>query len=201
MLPKFFNLSNSGDRDIKMGTEYVLVQLDSELEYLSLVDESGDYHESRAVFSGLNTGVEVKIYSNFELYEWTDSSEFNEVLESVEPLYPLVEDPAIEMIKEEGLVRNSDRDHDTISNELVYDPVREWRNNRDGKEGRWSEYSLIQLNLNGAKVVWDRKNSFNESRIRVYQINDNSNVFENLFPELVDDQEAEKIVEEVSEVL
>jgi len=41
-----------------------------------------------------------------------------------------------------------------MSNELVYDPIREWRNDKD--ESRWSEYSLIQMNLTETKVVWDQ---------------------------------------------
>jgi len=174
------------------------VELDSELEYLSLVEESNGYHESRAVFSGLETGVEVKEYSNFELYDWYCSTEFSDLIDCIEPLYPLVEDPAVEMIKEEGRVRDADRDHDSLSNDLVYDPVQEWRSEED--EARWDEYSLIQLNLNGAKVVWDQKQPVKGSRIRIYAIDKGSEVFTDIFPELVDKEDAEGIVNDVSRV-
>jgi len=130
------------------------VDLDSELEYLSLVEQSNDYYQSRAVFSGKETGVEVKTYPNFDLYEWHCPVTFSELIEAVEPLYPLSQDPALEMIREKGYERNSRDDHVTMSNELVYDPIREWRNDKD--ESRWSEYSLIQMNLTETKVVWDQ---------------------------------------------
>lgn len=174
------------------------MELDSELEYLSLVEESGGYHKSRAVFSSIDIGVEVKQYSNFEVYEWHCATEFSELLDSVEPLYPFIEDPAVEMLKEEGRVRNTDRDHVTISNDLVYDPVREWRNEKNDESGRWDEYSLIQLNLEGAKIVWDQKESVNQSRIRVYTIDRDSDIVTDIFPELVE-EEVDGIVNDISE--
>lgn len=176
------------------------MELDSELEYLSLIEESEGYHDSRAIFSGLDTGVEVKKYSNFEVYEWHCPTEFSELLECVEPLYPFSEDPAVEMLKEEGRVRNSDRDHVTMSNELVYDPVREWRNELNDETGRWDEYSLIQLNLNDAKIVWDQKESVGESRIRVYAIDSGSEVFADIFPQTVDEDDVDGIADDVSRV-
>lgn len=176
------------------------MELDSELEYLSLIEESGGYHKSRAVFSGLDTGVEVKQYSNFEVYKWRCKTEFSELLDSVEPLYPLVEDPALEMLKEEGRVRDADRDHVSLTNDLVYDPVREWRKELNDDESRWDEYSLIQLNLNGAKIVWDQKDSVNQSRIRVYAIKMDSDIVADIFPKLVDEEDVEGIVNDISEV-
>jgi len=176
------------------------VELDSELEYLSVVEESGGYHKSRAVFSGLGTGVEVKQYSNFEVYEWHSATEFSELLECVEPLYPFVEDPAVEMLKEEGRVRDADRDHVSLTNDLVYDPVREWRNELNDEEGRCEEYYLMQLNLNSAKIVWDQKESVNQSRIRVYAIDTDSDIVADIFPKLVDEEDVEGIVNDISEV-
>lgn len=179
------------------------MELDSDLEYLSLVEESEGYHESRAVFSGLETGVEVKQYSDFEVYDWYCDTSFSELIECVEPLYPFVEDPAVEMIKEEGRVRNTDRDHTTLTNKWVYEPVREWRNEQKNEEGRWDEYSLIQLNLNGAKIVWDQKEPMKDSRIRVYAVDRGSEVFTEIFPEVADEREEgdlEGIINDVSQV-
>lgn len=188
--------------DLRLNSKSVSVELDSELEYLSLIEESGSYHESRAVFSGLGTGVEVKEYSNFELYDWRSPVEFSEILDVVEPLYPFVEDPALEMIKEEGRVRNADRDHVTMSNEYVYDPVKEWRAEED--ESRWNEYSLIQLNLNGAKVVWDQKQPEKDSRIRIYSLDGGSEFFADIYPRVVDENVNEEdvtgIVDDVTQV-
>lgn len=179
------------------------MELNSDLEYLSLVEESEDYQKSRAVFSGLETGVEVKQYSNFEVYDWRCDAGFSELIECVEPLYPFVEDPAVEMIKEEGRVRNTDRDHSTLANDWVYDPVLERRNEQKDEEGRWDEYSLIQLNLNGAKIVWDQKEPMKDSRIRVYAIDRGSEVFADIFPEVaeeIEEGDLEGIANDVSQV-
>ena len=184
-------------RDLNISSLLFPVDLDSELEYLSLVEQSNDYYQSRAVFSGKETGVEVKTYPNFNLYEWHCPVTFSELIEAVEPLYPLSQDPALEMIREKGYERNSRDDHVTMSNELVYDPIREWRNDKD--ESRWSEYSLIQMNLTETKVVWDQKQAGRESRIRIYALDKTSDVFTDIFSELVDKQDVEGIVDDVSE--
>ena len=184
-------------RDLNISSLLFPVDLDSELEYLSLVEQSNDYYQSRAVFSGKETGVEVKTYPNFDLYEWHCPVTFSELIEAVEPLYPLSQDPALEMIREKGYERNSRDDHVTMSNELVYDPIREWRNDKD--ESRWSEYSLIQMNLTETKVVWDQKQAGRESRIRIYALDKTSDVFTDVFSELVDKQDVEGIVDDVSE--
>jgi|GEM_PF-578238 hypothetical protein len=184
-------------RDLNISSLLFPVDLDSELEYLSLVEQSNDYYQSRAVFSGKETGVEVKTYPNFDLYEWHCPVTFSELIEAVEPLYPLSQDPALEMIREKGYERNSRDDHVTMSNELVYDPIREWRNDKD--ESRWSEYSLIQMNLTETKVVWDQKQAGRESRIRIYALDKTSDVFTDIFSELVDKQDVEGIVDDVSE--
>ena len=184
-------------RDLNISSLLFPVDLDSELEYLSLVEQSNDYYQSRAVFSGKETGVEVKTYPNFDLYEWHCPVTFSELIEAVEPLYPLSQDPALEMIREKGYERNSRDDHVTMSNELVYDPIREWRNDKD--ESRWSEYSLIQMNLTKTKVVWDQKQAGRESRIRIYALDKTSDVFTDIFSELVDKQDVEGIVDDVSE--
>jgi len=68
------------------------------------------------------------------------------------------------MIREKGYERNSRDDHVTMSNELVYDPIREWRNDKD--ESRWSEYSLIQMNLTETKSRMGSKQAGRESRIK-----------------------------------
>lgn len=169
---------------------------EQDLEYLSLLEESeGSRYNSRGVFGATGHGVEVEEYDNFTLYDWECETEFDELLEIIEPLYPLSVDPALEMIKEEGRVRDSDRDHDSLTNNLVYDPVREWRG-----EDRWNEYSLIQVNLSDAKVVWDQKNQQGDTRLRVYSLEDEADVFENLYSRTLDAEEVEEVVKEVSEV-
>jgi len=72
-------------RDLNISSLLFPVDLDSELEYLSLVEQSNDYYQSRAVFSGKETGVEVKTYPNFDLYEWHCPVTFSELIEAVEP--------------------------------------------------------------------------------------------------------------------
>lgn len=169
---------------------------EQELEYLSLLDESeSSRYNSRGVFGSVGHGVEVEEYDDFTLYDWRCNEEFDELLEIVEPLYPLAVDPALEMVKEEGRVRDADRDHDTLTNDWVYDPVREWRG-----EDRWNEYSMIQVNLSDAKVVWDQKNNEGETRLRVYELEDETDVFEQLYHRTLEAEDAEEVVEEVNEV-
>lgn len=168
----------------------------NDLEYLSLIEESEETrYDSRAVFSDVGIGVEVEQYDDFQLYEWHSPTDFDELLEAVEPLYPLTVDPGLEMIREKGRIRDADEDHVTIDNDLVYDPVAEWR----GKE-RWDEYSLIQINLNGAKVAWDEKEKRKDPRIRVYSIQWGPELFADIFNETVDKEETEEIIEDVREV-
>lgn len=165
------------------------------LEYLSILDESEEErYNSRAVFSGIGVGVEVEEYDGFNMYEWETEKDFSEVLEELEPFHPLTQDPALEMVREKGRVRNADRDHVTMSNEYVYDPVREWR-----EEDRWGEYSLIQVNLTGGKLVYDEKGQ-SDGRIRVYSMDESSDMFENMFPRTVDTEDSESIVEDVKEI-
>ena len=169
---------------------------EQELEYLSILDESeNSRYNSRGVFGTVGHGVEVEDYDDFTLYDWKCGEDFDEVLGTLEPLYPLAVDPALELIKEEGRVRDADRDHDTLTNDLVYDPVREWRG-----EDRWNEYSLIQVNLSDAKVVWDQKRETGETRMRVYELEDETDVFEKLYHRTLDAEDTEEIIEEVNEV-
>ncbi|MFB6116362.1 MAG: hypothetical protein ABEK10_02510 [Candidatus Nanosalina sp.] len=70
-------------------------------EHLKLIDDAeGEHYSSRAVFSDVGLGVEVKEYENFTLYHWRGDSGFDEVLNAVEPYFPLVENPALEMLEE-----------------------------------------------------------------------------------------------------
>lgn len=154
---------------------------ESGLEYLSLVDESEEEHyQSKAVFSDVGVGVEVEVYDNFQLYEWHAPIDFDELLENVEPRYPLSVDPALEMIQEEGRIRDFERDHVEMENDLVYDPVREWRG-----EDRWGDYSLIQINVNGAKVEWDEKEEQKDPRIRIYSFLWGPEIFADIFPDML----------------
>ncbi|MFB6203957.1 MAG: hypothetical protein ABEK01_05695 [Candidatus Nanohaloarchaea archaeon] len=164
------------------------------LDYLSQLERSPNKrYESRAVFGDEDSWAEVREYDNLEVYEWEADSDFRQLLDAIEPLYPLSQDPGLEMVREKGRVRDADDDHVELSNEYVYDPVAEWR----GKD-RWSEYSLIQVNLNGAKVAYDEKEGF--PRVRVFSSEWGPQVFEELFPETVEDSSAGEIVREVSEV-
>ncbi len=166
---------------------------EQELDCLAYVDEAeSNRYDSRAVFSEVGLGVEVEEYDSFTLYKWEGDIDFETVLETVQPHFPFVENPALEMInaKDEALRYSSERDHETMDNELVYDPVREWRG-----EDRWGDYELIQINLNRAKVVWDDKQASN--RLRIYEIEDKSDAFEQLFPEIMDSSKAERIADDV----
>jgi hypothetical protein len=177
--------------------------LEVDSDYLSLVDESESArYRSRAVFSDVGVGVEVEEYDGFTLYTWRDDVGFDELVGCVEPFFPLSVDPALEMVKEEGPVRDLGREDyekrsgeylDEVSSELVYDPVADWR-----EENRWSDYSLVQINLRDAKVIWDKKTR--EPHVRVYEMAQESDVFEKLFPELVDSGSAEEIVEAVKKL-
>lgn len=164
------------------------MELDQDLEHLAYIDESeNERYDSKAVFSKVGLGVEVEEYEDFTLYTWEDDVEFEDVLESVEKYFPFVEDPALEMLveKDEALRYKSDRDHSEMSNDFVYDPVRDWRAEKnEDHENRWKPYELIQINLSNAKVVWDDKNSSN--RIRIYELEDGLDVFEKVFSEIVE---------------
>ena len=122
---------------------FVSVDFDQELEHLSYVDKSeNSRYNSRAVFSDVGIGIEVEEYDSFTLYEWRPDAEFGGLIEAAEPYFPFTESPGLEMLKEETFRRDADRDHKSLRNDFIYDPVREWQG-----EDRWSEYSLIQINL------------------------------------------------------
>jgi len=176
------------------------VELESDLEHLEYVDESeSERYNSKAVFSEVGLGVEVEEYDTFTLYSWERDTSFSEVIDAVERFFPFSVDPGLEMLvkKDEALVYDSDRDHDEMRNDFIYDPVREWRTeNGNGYEPRWRPYELVQINLPEAKVVWDEKTG--ESRIRVYELEEGLDVFEKIFPELVDSESAKGIAEDSS---
>lgn len=167
---------------------------EQELDCLAYVDEAeSNRYDSRAVFSEVGLGVEVEEYESFTMYRWEGDVDFEDVLESVQPHFPFVEDPALELIseKDEALRYRSERDHETMDNDSVYDPVREWRG-----EDRWSDYELIQINLNGAKVVWDDKQALNQ--LRIYEIDEEADAFEQLFTEIMESSKAERVAEDIS---
>ena len=164
-----------------------------EIEHLSYLDDSeGSRYRSRAVLSDVGFGVEIEDYEGFTVYSFETDTDVDELIDAIEPYFPLNVDPALEMVKKEGRIRRADREHDTVSSDAVYDPVRDWRD-----EDRWGEYSLVQVNLNGAKVVHDEKGR--RPRVRVYELED-TDIFEKLFSELMSEDEATDIVEEVREL-
>lgn len=164
------------------------------LDSLAYIDEStSERYNSKAVFSQLGMGVEVEDYDSFRLYKWEDEIDFDEVIDAVEPYFAFLENPALEMLEQRQAVRfKSERDHDTMRNDFIYDPVEEWRG-----EDRWSDYNLIQINLPGAKVVWRDKDD--GRTIRVYEIDDEIDVFEKLFKEITGDEKGESIADDVAE--
>jgi hypothetical protein len=170
------------------------VSLDKELDYLAFVDESeNSRYNSKAVFSGLNTGVEVEEYNNFTLYNWRSSTSFNELINNIEPFFPFTENPGLEMIKEDTFRRDAERDHVTIENEFIYDPVKE-----EKTKDRWNRYSLIQVNLNSGKVVYDEKEGY--PRVRVYEINMESDLFEKIYSSLEESSQSEDLLTEIKQV-
>jgi hypothetical protein len=72
----------------------------------------------------------------------------------------------------------------------VYEDREDWR------EGRWDEYSLIQMNLENSKVVYDEKEGY--SRVRIYEIEE-TDVFEKLFPRTVQFESSDDILEDILE--
>lgn len=88
-------------------------------------------------------------------------------------------------------VSDSGRNYETLRKDFVYDPVREWRG-----EDRWADYNLIQINLPGAKVVLDEKQD--DNRMRVYEIEDEADVFEKLFPETTNSEKSQQIVSDMN---
>jgi len=175
------------------------VEFDSDLEHLAYVDESeSERYNSKAVFSEVGLGVEVEEYDSFTLYRWEDDAEFSEVIGAVERFFPFSVDPGLEMLvrKDTALRYDSDRDHDEMRNDFIYDPVREWKTKTEDMEPRWRPYELIQVNLPDAKVVWDEKNG--DSRIRVYELEEGLDVFEKIFPEMVESDSGRQIADDVS---
>jgi len=176
------------------------VELEGDLEHLEYVDESeSERYNSKAVFSEVGLGVEVEEYDTFTLYQWEDDTEFSEVIDAVELVFPFTVDPGLEMLveKNNALMYDSDRDHVEMRNDFIYDPVREWRTEtREDYISRWRPYKLIQVNLPDAKVVWDEKTG--ESRIRVYELEEGLDVFEKIFPELVKSGSAKGIASDAS---
>ena len=171
------------------------VSAESDFEHLAYIDESESArYNSKAVFSDVGIGVEVEEYDDFTLYTWKENTEFQELLDSVEEYFPFLVDPALEMIEDNDYLRfKSERDHDSLRNDFVYDPVKEWR----GYE-RWEGYELIQMNLNDSKVVWDEKED--ETRIRIYEIGDEVDVFDKIFRKTVDSESAGEIAESIQDV-
>ncbi len=164
------------------------MDFDQELEHLSYVDESENSRfSSKAVFSDVGIGVEVEEYDGFTLYEWRCGQEFDEVLRSVERFFPLQE-PALGLVKEEGRLRCVESDFESKIN--VYEDRGDWR------EGRWDEYSLVQMNLENSKVVYDEKEGY--SRVRIYEIEE-TDVFEKLFPQTVQFESSDDILEDILE--
>ena len=179
--------------DLKLQIEIFQVQQE-ELDSLAYVDESeSERYNSKAVFAQVGLGVEVEEYDSFRLYTWEDDVEFDDLIESVQPYFAFIQDPALEMLEKkiESLRYRSGRNYETLQNDFVYDPVLEWR-----EEDRWSDYNVIQINLGGAKVVWDDKQD--EKRIRVYEIEDEVDVFEKLFPEITDSGKGQRIVSDIA---
>lgn len=179
--------------DLKLHIEIFQVQQE-ELDSLAYIDESAsERYNSKAVFAQVDLGVEVEEYDSFRLYTWEDDVEFDDLIKSVQPYFAFLEDPALEMLekKTDSIRYRSGRNYETLQNDLVYDPVREWRG-----EDRWSDYNVIQINLGGAKVVWDDKQ--NENKIRVYEIEDEVDVFEKLFPEITDSGKCQRIVSDMA---
>lgn len=60
------------------------------------------------------------------------------------------------------------------------------------------DYELIQINLNGSKAVWDEKDD--ETRIRIYEIEEELDVFEEVFQDVVNSNSASEIAENIQEV-
>jgi len=176
------------------------VEFDQDLEHLAYVDESeSERYNSKAVFSEVGLGVEVEEYDTFTLYRWEEDASFYEVIDAVEQFFPFTVDPGLEMLveKDKALRYKPDRDHDEMRNDFIYDPVREWRTEKDEDyDPRWRPYELIQINLPDAKVVWDEKTG--DSRIRVYELEQGLDVFEKIFPELVESDSAQHIADDAS---
>ncbi|QGA80391.1 hypothetical protein [Candidatus Nanohalobium constans] len=163
------------------------MNFDQDLEHLSYVDESkNSRYNSRAVFSDVGIGVEVEEYEGFTLYEWRGDKDFESVLEAVERFFPL-QKPALGLVKEEGRLRDVKTDFE--SKKKVYEDREDWQ------EGRWDEYSLIQMNLENSKVVYDEKEGC--PRLRVYEIGQ-TDVFEKIFPQTVSES-SENILEDIIE--
>lgn len=176
------------------------MSIEQDFEHLAYVDESeSERYESRAVFSEVGLGVEVEEYDSFTLYRWEEDVDFGEVISSVERYFAFVDNPGLEMLveKDTALLYKNDRDKNEMKNDFIYDPVREWRTETEDDYGpRWRPYELIQINLPEAKVVWDEKTG--TSRIRVYELTEEVDVFEKIFPQLVDSEYAEGIAEDAS---
>lgn len=110
-----------------MVSDFEQVKVENELEHLGYVDKSESArYDSKAVFSDVGVGVEVEEYEDFTLYTWKDNKEFSELLDSVEKYFLFLVDPALEMIEYNNALRfKSERDHKSLRNDFVYDPVKE----------------------------------------------------------------------------
>ena len=100
------------------------------LKSLAYLDESEtERYDSKAVFSEVEIGVEVEEYDSFRLYTWEEDIGFDELIDVLEPFFPFTDNPAFEMLerKTESVRFDSGRNYETLRNDFVYDPVREWR--------------------------------------------------------------------------
>ncbi|WP_414837131.1 hypothetical protein [Candidatus Nanohalococcus occultus] len=166
------------------------MDLESDIEHLSQYRASGDEnYNAKAVFSEVDVGFEIRSYDEKNVYDWRTEMGFEDIIEAVEPKHPLVVDPAVEKVDEDGYIRAAGFGK-TLGNDTVYDPVRVWREGHD-----WDEHSMLQLNVGDGNIFLERKPG-KKNRVTVHAVRDNSDLFETLFPKSVDSEKAQVLLED-----
>jgi hypothetical protein len=163
-----------------------------QLDYLVRLDEQEEHRE--ADFSDTRNHVSVTEYDDKTEYEWTADVSFDELVEAVEPYFPI--NRRLALVDDDSPFFDAKADHSFMSPDMVYDPVRDYRG-----EDRWSDYSLIQLNFGDMEIIWDNNTEpYEDPRIRIFEMDPEVDGFEKVFPETVETSDAREIVEEVREL-
>lgn len=165
----------------------------SQMDYLVRMNDKEQSQE--ADFSDNRHHVSVREYDERTKYEWRAPVSVDNLVEAIEPHFPLTK--RLELVTGDAPFKDPKYEHEFMDPEMVYDPVREFRG-----EDKWSDYRLVQMNFDGMEVIWDDTGMpYEDPRVRVEEWDEDMDGFRKIFPDTVEGDEADEIVNEVEKIV